>query len=906
MEDRQSCLSGQIVCPPEGLDRGIEYPHLHTMRLEPGSRLGPYEIIGPIGAGGMGEVYRARDTRLGREVAIKILPREVSRDPERLARFEREARSASALNHRNIVTIHDFTSGDGETWLVMELIHGDSLRAIGARGPLSLKRLLPIAAGIAEGLAAAHAAGIVHRDLKPENVMLTGDGTPKILDFGLVKRALSNDDASSPTDMQVSRSGAVMGTARYMSPEQARGEAVDFRTDQFSLGLMLHEMASGKHPFGRPMGVETLAAILNEEPESLDESLPEPFAEIVQRCLAKEPARRYGSTSDLAHDLARLRDRSDRQTALRPRRRTRTWPFVVFAAITIAAVAALLALVLGRRRDAGPSNAIQAAIATPEISQVVRDEVAMPVSISPDGRFLVVYGIDADAIPGLWIYDLRSGASRQVAQNTYSAGWSSDSKAIAYFADGKLKTVSVDGGPSRIICNARPEGTPAWHGDNILYVQYSIADRGIYRVNASGGKPEKIVGADTHRVGLPWWPRFLPDGKHYLYLMLLQPIEKGTIDHELRVGSLDGGPPQKVPGAIDSRAEYANGNLLFVRDGTLMAQPFDPDRVRFAGEARPLVEGVHYFRSTGLAAFSVSDNGVLAWRSGLRPSRLAWLDRTGSQLKEIGTARFTADGRLSPDGRRYAVGVVDPKQSVSDIWIYDLDRDSSERVTFSLLDEKAPVWAADGRTIFYRSDGGGGPPDIFRWTPEAEEGQVYYRGPGVEEPQDVSPDGRWLLFVDQRQAAAADINVLPLAPPGPARPLVATPFNEVSPRFSPDGRRVAYQSDLSGRPEIYVRPFEGSAPAIRVSREGGTRPRWGRDGKELFFLAPGGRLMSVPVSNGVAGGAPHMLFQAVEAVDFEPSADPSRFIVQLEERRTDPTVHLLINWPARLRSDTPP
>jgi len=277
-----------------------------------------------------------------------------------------------------------------------------------------------------------------------------------------------------------------------------------------------------------------------------------------------------------------------------------------------------------------------------------------------------------------------------VAQNTYSAGWSHDSKAIAYFADGKLKIVSVDGGPSRIICDARPEGTPAWHGDNILYVQYSIADRGIYRVNASGGKPERIVGVDTQRAGLPWWPQFLPDGKRYLYLMLFQPIEKGTIDHELRVGSLDGGPPQKVPGAIDSRAEYANGNLLFVRDGTLMAQPFDPHKVRFAGEARPLVDGVHYLRSTGLAAFSVSDNGVLAWRSGLRPSRLAWLDRTGSELKVIGTAPFNADGRLSPDGRRYAVGVVDPKQSVSDIWIYDLDRDSSERVTFSLLDEKAP------------------------------------------------------------------------------------------------------------------------------------------------------------------------------------------------------------------------
>src|SRR5712691_7632191 len=275
------------------------------MPLEPGSRLGPYEITGPIGAGGMGEVYRAHDTRLGREVAIKVLPRELSADAERLARFQREARSASALNHRNIVTIHDFTSRDGEAWLVMELIRGESLREVIARGPLPMKKLLPIAAGIADGLAAAHAAGIVHRDLKPENVMLTSDGTPKILDFGLVKQSPAATDARSPTDLRVSRSGMILGTVTYMSPEQARGEEVDFRADQFSFGLMLHEMATGKHPFHRAKGLETLTAILNDEPEPLDDSFPDSFVAIVERCLAKNPAERYGSTADLAHDLAR-------------------------------------------------------------------------------------------------------------------------------------------------------------------------------------------------------------------------------------------------------------------------------------------------------------------------------------------------------------------------------------------------------------------------------------------------------------------------------------------------------------------------------------------------------------------------------------------------------------------------
>ncbi|MDP9360593.1 MAG: serine/threonine-protein kinase [Acidobacteriota bacterium] len=861
------------------------------MRLEAGSRLGPYEISGVIGAGGMGEVYRARDTRLGREVAIKILPHELSSDRDRLARFEREARSSSALNHPNIVTIHDFTSHDAEAWLVMELIRGESLRGLISRGALPLKKLLSISAGIADGLAAAHAAGIVHRDLKPENVMITGDGTPKILDFGLVKNFGMAEVTSSATEVHVSHSGTILGTAAYMSPEQARGEEVDFRSDQFSLGLILYEMATGKNPFRRPTPMGTLAAILKDDAPPLGAEFPEPFVWIVERCLAKTPAERYASTADLAYELRRLRDRGDRQVAP-ARATTKWWPLVASALAIVLAIGIAL-----RRRPEKLAEPIETSIATPEIANVFLGEVAVPVALSPDGRYLLIYGADADDSSGLWLHDLRSGATRQIAQKTFSAAWSSDSKAIAYLAEGKLKTVPVEGGPARTVCNAPPEGTPAWHGDTILFAQYS-KDPGIYRVNAAGGKPERLLGPDSS--GLPWWPQFLPDGQHFLYLALLPNVDKGEFDHDLRIGSLDGVPAKKISSTIDSRAVYANGNLLFVRDGTLLAQPFDVDKARFTGEPKPIVDAVHYFRNTGQAAFSVSENGVLAWRAAARNSRLVWLDRSGIELRVIGSAGFQADGRLSPDGHRLAVGIVDPKQGVSDVWVYDLDRDSSERVTFRPLDEKAPVWAPDGRTIYYRSDGGGGPPDIFRWTSEAEGGKVYYHGPGLEEPQDVSPDGKWLLFVDQRQAGAADINVLPLSPSGPARPFVATRFNESSPRFSPDGHWVAYQSDVSGRPEVYVRPFEGSVVTTRLSKDGGTRPRWSGNGKELFYLAPGRRLMVVPISGGVSTAAPHMLFQAADAVDFEPAADGSRFLVQLEERSTEPPVHLLINWPSRL------
>jgi serine/threonine protein kinase len=838
----------------------------------------------------MGEVYRAKDTRLGREVAIKVLPSELSRDSQRLARFEREARTSSALNHPNIITIHDFTSTDGEAWLVMELIRGESLREVISHGPLPMKKVLAIGAGIAEGLAAAHAAGLVHRDLKPENVMLTPDGTPKILDFGLAKGFAMLEATNTPTDVQVSRAGIVMGTATYMSPEQARGEEVDFRTDQFSLGLILYEMSTGKNPFRKSNPVETLAAIINDEAPPLGD----PLGWIVERCLQKNPAQRYGSTSDLAHDLRRLSVaptllsvRTDRSV------RATWWP------LAIAAAAIAIAVAIWRRPLSESAQSLQAAIPTPEVAQVFRDEVALPIALSPNGDSLAVYGMDTDGNPSIWLYNLTSGTSRQIAENAFSVGWSPDGKSIAYFSEGKLKTVPVDGGPGRILCDARPEGTPTWSGETILYVQYSTPQLGIYGVSAAGGKPQLLLGLNRNTRGLPWWPEFLPDGKHFLYLAI-QRSPDNSLSHELRIGSLDGSPSRKVQVSIDSRAVYANGYLLFVRDGTLLAQPFNPDTAQVTGEARPVVDRVHYFGNTGLAAFAVSQNGVLAWRTAKPRSRLSLVDRAGTEIRPIATALFHPSGRFSPDGHRYAVGVTDAKQGSNDIWIYDLDRDSSERVTFKSFDEVAPVWAPDGKAIYYRTDGIGGPPDIVRLNLGEDRGSLVYSGPGVEEPHDVSADGKWMLFVDHRQAGAADIYVLPVDPLGKARPFATTPFYEQSPRFSPDGHWVAYESNASGRPEVYVRPLEGSELASRISKDGGSRPRWRPDGKVLFFLGPRGRVMAVAMRGGASTAAPSMLFQFADLVDFEPAGDGSRFLVQIEEGAADPPVHILTNWPARL------
>ncbi|MFN2442178.1 MAG: protein kinase, partial [Thermoanaerobaculia bacterium] len=616
------------------------------MRLTAGSKLGAYEITGPIGAGGMGEVYRARDERLGREVAIKVLPREVTADADRLARFEREARSASALNHPNIVTIHEFSSREGEVWMVMELVRGESLRERLERGAVPPRELFSVAAAIADGLSAAHEAGLVHRDLKPENIMLPEEGPPKILDFGLARSFSPSSMTEAPTEAQLSRTGAVLGTAAYMSPEQARGERVDFRSDQFSFGLILHEMASGHHPFRRATSFETLSAILNEEPPPVSEKLPEPAQWIIERCLAKKPGDRYGSTRDLARDLGRLRDRSG---VFSPSRatvsgRNPAWMWWLVAASIVALLAILgIALTRGKPEQLpGVSHQLQVDIAVPGL-KVFLDEIMLPVTLSPDGRHLAIYGTSSAGTSELWVRDLRNGLTKRIAENAFGMGWSGDSRSIAYFADGKLKTIAIEGGPARTICDAVTEGSPEWFGETILFSRFSgePRERGIYRVDAGGGTPELLVtaGVEPGRPSMPWWPRFLPDGRRFLYLRLVPVPGQAEIGHELMLGSLDGSPG-KVIASINSMATFVEGHLLYVRDGALLAQRFDPDEARLFGEATPLVDSLHYFRNTGLAAFSASGNGLLAWRSARRSSRLVWIDREGSELETVGTGLF--------------------------------------------------------------------------------------------------------------------------------------------------------------------------------------------------------------------------------------------------------------------------
>jgi eukaryotic-like serine/threonine-protein kinase len=888
------------------------------MRVSAGTRLGPYEILSPLGAGGMGEVYRARDTRLGREVAVKVLPAALSSDADRLKRFEKEARSASSLNHPNIVTVHDIGEAGGASYLAMELVSGQTLRELLAEGALPTKRLLTIGAQVSDGLARAHAAGIVHRDLKPENVMVTRDGLVKILDFGLAKLTEPGDASGatqSPTVSGATEPGLVMGTVGYMSPEQALGRLVDFRSDQFSFGSILYEMATGRRAFRRGSTPETLAAIIREEPEpiaSVNPVSPAPLRWIVERCLAKDPDDRYASTRDLARDLATLKDRLSEASSgasaamaavlsgARPASKgLRAVPWVL---------AALLGLVLAWRLLSG-SHSVAPALAPLRFSVTLPPGVALSgtdieshAAISPDGHWLVFAGSSGER-ERLYLRPIDSLEARPLSgtEGAITPFWSPDSRYIGFYADGKIRKVAVAGGPPQVICDAGIESLPSWgSADRILFVQIGATNGGLYVVNASGGEPRRIMAVDfSHGATAHVWPYFLPDGRHFLFITIGTAQDRSRLP--LQVGSLDSTETTKVAD-VSSRVEYAQGHLLHVREGVLLAQPFDPKNARLSGEPVALADHVYQFNGPLLAGFSASQTGVLVYEPSPSSSRISWLDRTGKELETLPMTGAIRALRLSPDGRTLAMGVEDEKEGSSDIWTYDLARRLPARVTLNPNDEKMPVWSSDGQSIFFRCDWQG-PPDIYRVSVRSPDSAapVVVR-PGVQFPEDVSQDGRYLVFTEFMRRTNGDLWLMPLSGDGKPVPIAQTPFDEKGARFSPDGRWLAYYSNESGNREMYLRSVEGSGERLRVSSGGGTMPRWRLDGRELFYLSSDNGVMSVSLSTGsrLQPSAASLLFRVEGVVrDYDVAADGQRFLLDVAEPDPAPLT-VLANWPSLL------
>jgi serine/threonine protein kinase/Tol biopolymer transport system component len=909
------------------------------MALTAGTRLGPYSITAPLAAGGMGEVYRARDTKLDRDVAIKVLPDLVSHDPERLARFEREAKTLASLNHPNIAIVYGFEETQGTTALVMELVDGVTLAAriagptdpaagdATAGRPIPLDECLPIARQIAEALEAAHEHGVVHRDLKPANVMVREDGTVKVLDFGLAKPALS--EAGAGTDLALSQAptlavptmtqaGMILGTAAYMSPEQAKGRDADKRSDIWAFGCVLYEMLTGARAFPGADLAETLAAVIKSEPDwtALPPDTPASVHRLLRRCLIKDRKARLADASSLRIEIDDARSRPEQgPVASRTFRRERLmWATGVLLLGLVSAFA--LASVA---RQAPRESEIRFDIAMPS------DLDILSLAISPDGR-QIGFAARRDNRSSVWVYTLDGRPARTI-EGTEGAQdrvfWSPDGTSLGFFADGKLKRVDIESGAVQTLADAPVAigGGGAWSRDGTIL--FAPTRGPLFRVSQGGGAPAVVTRVEGPRVRHVS-PQFLPDGRHFLYFSAGDPAVGGVY-----VADLQGtAAPVRVLADADAAAIYVgSGHLVYPRGGSLIAQPFDLSRLRTTGDPWQVTESIEVDQTQGLAILSASDSGLLVYRgqgAAVRERRLVWLDRSGKELQRLDdrdpvNARHLA---LSPDGRLLAV-------YRDSIWIFDTARGGLTRLTFE--QDSTPLWSPEGDRVIFQSTRDG-VRNIYQRAVGAAEDELLLETPGSKSPHDWSPDGRLLLYRDVDPRTGFDLWVLPVErdpatdssgrPPDESQggrgrlqpaagekpmPVAQTSASERNGQFSPDGRWIAYESDESGRFEIYVQPFGRQGARQRVSLDGGTQARWRGDGTELFYIAPGGRLMAVPLTAGSGGqpgdfGTPVMLFPVrVEPGDpvyhqYIVSRDGQRFLVNMVTEATPEVISAIVNW----------
>jgi Tol biopolymer transport system component len=894
--------------------------------LAAGTSLGPYKILAPLGAGGMGEVYRAHDTRLGRGVAIKVIPAELARDRERIKRFEQEARAAGALNHPNVCTILDLGTHEGSPFVVMELLEGETLRGRLNVGSIPVRKAVDYAAQAAHGLAAAHEKGIVHRDLKPENLFVTKDGRVKVLDFGLAKLTRPEVLAPAgekPISIAATETGALLGTVGYMAPEQVRGEPADARSDLFALGAILYELLTGKRAFHGTSYVETLHAILNEEPAPLPASGREmsPGLEpIIRHCLEKSPEERFQSARDLAFHLEAQSATTwgapagPQAAGVPARGKTRerlAWGLaVVFVAVAVVAVVALL----WTPRPL-PPGLTRFAVTAPAGLTVVPE--AAQTAISSDGRRLAFTVVDSVGITRLCVRPLESLEAQVLpgAEGAICPFWSPDSRFVAFFAGGKLRKVPVGGGAAEVICDAPDGRGGSWSKDGVI-VFAPLATGPLRRVPADGGEAIVVARPDSarHETGLRF-PRFLPDGRHFLYVSL--PRKQAGFD--LYVGTLDSGERRRIV-TVGSPPAYAEpGYLLFVRGGRLLAQRFDESSPRLVGNAIPLGDTPPASTFEGAPLLCASATGVLVHPAAYVPNtRLVWLDRVGRLTGTIPLPPGRYEGpSLSPDGQWAAVNRSNSPTS-SDLWKVDLQRAVATRLTFDGLVSPGAgyglvgIWSPDGRRIAIQYNRSGSY-DVY---------QVSTTGAGRPEPlvqSDValkipaswSPDGKFLVFSQNDEATGWDLWLLPLQGDRKPVPYLRTSFNEISGTISPDGRWLAYDSDETGTPEIYVRSFPEPGEKYRVTTSGGTAAQWSKDGRELLiwttgqFLNTHGALFSVGVETtpSFRAGTPRTLFTPPQDfVGISATSDLKRFLATVQVAgAAPPSITVTLNWQAALK-----
>jgi Tol biopolymer transport system component len=901
-------LRGEVESLLGCADTELRSPVAGEYHLPPGFHLGSYEIIAPLGKGGMGEVYRARDTKLLRDVAIKVLPREFQSDRARLARFEREAQLLASLNHPKIGAIYGLEESQGIRFLVLELVEGPTLAERIERRALLPDEALTIGAQMMEALKYAHERNIIHRDLKPANIKLTGDSNVKVLDFGLAKAladpAPASDPANSPTStIGGTTAGLILGTAAYMSPEQAQGKPLDKRTDIWSFGVVLYEMLTGRKLFHGETVAETLAGVLKESPDFV--RVPPHFLPLLRKCLEKDRK-------------LRLQDVGDAMLLLEaaeapPARHGKSWLWpCVAAAFTLATLA--LAFLYFRPKPAPREEVTRFDIVQPAGVNLLTSPV-----VSPNGRKIAVLGLDrSGAAPQIWVRSLDAVELQPLSGTEGAVGapiWSPDSRSLAFDVGNSLRKIEASGGPARTLCET-PVGLSGgfWTQDGeIIFGTQSRG--GLLQVSAAGGAVSPLTAGGEHDID----PSLLPDGRHFVYLHFTSSTQGAVY-----VGSIDGRSEQNHAKALlrdVSSAAYVTGEngteyLLFLRSGTLMAQAFDSKRMEMAGEVVPIGE------PTGalITGFSASSTGVLVYRTGRAPlAQLSWFDRRGTPLGTVGDANTTPVApAISHDGKRMAYDRMDPQSGNVDIYLYDFARNVPTRFTFDPAIDGGPVWSPDDSQIAFTRRGDATPDlsDIYVKASNMSGGERLLLKSGGGGTTSWSPNGAFLLYqtiTDPKKLL--DLWVLPMTGSVDERkpwPFLDSEFIERGARFSPDGHFVSYVSTESGQPEVYVRPFDGSAPGSastgphwHISSHGGDGAHWRADGKELLYMAPDRTIMSVRVTTSPVFHAdvPEALFRSSSLAQFwEITPDAQRFLIPIPAGANSvPSFKVVLNWSALLR-----
>ncbi len=879
-----------------------------------GQTISHYKILEKLGEGGMGVVYKAQDTKLDRFVALKFLPPHLAASEQDKARFIQEAKSASALNHPNVCTIHDIQEHDGQMFIVMEFVDGQTLRE--KKGSISFKQAIDIGIQIADGLAVAHEKNIVHRDIKPDNIMIRKDGIVQIMDFGLAKlKGVS----------RLTKEGSTVGTAGYMSPEQVQGQDADHRSDIFSMGVLLYELFTGQLPFKGVHETAVAYEIVNVDPAPMFSVKPEidpSLDAIVLECLAKDPDERTQSVKQVAVDLKRYRRESSRSrvsriTAARPvyqptdvqsleslkdsvTSTPNRLPWIVAGILFLVAAATLAFHFLYVPSD--ELHPVRFTIAPPEKGAFESDA---PV-ISPDGQRLAFVARDSSGKSMIWIRPLDYLRAEPLAGTNEATFpfWSPDSRYLAFFQGGKLRKIAVNGGPTQTIADAPDGRGGSWSRKGVIIFAPTYIG-GIFEVPEAGGKATELTTLDTlrkeetHR-----WPNFLPDGSHFTYLSRTATDEKtGVI-----LASLDS-KDRALLLPVKSNAVYASpGYLLFIRERTLMAQPFNAARSEVQGDAFPIAQEVGIDPARSFGYFSASTNGIIALGASggsTGDRQLAWYDRTGKRLENVGTPGLQFDFALSPDEKRVVFRRIDPLTRNQDLWILDIFRRTESRFTFRPETDDDPVWSPDGSKIVFDSNPDGVPNPFEKIATGAGTEQLLWKSERSMFPVDWSKDGRYILLSVQDPKTKNDLWALPLGGDKKPFPVVATEATEDVGRFSPDGRWIAYQSDESGKAEVYVQAFPVGEGKWQVSTKGGGSPQWSKDGKEIFYLGPDKKLMAVdikPTGSTLEQGIPKPLFDTYVDIYNAPnryavSKDGKRFLINTStEGDGSKPITVVLNW----------